>query len=148
MTVREDTERRIDEAVQQVFEGLLFLEAQHSEAVGELSGKVLEASLSIKGDRGGHLTLQVSAEDSVRLLHALPSGNNLPEEEAVVDLFAELVNTVGGRLAASIAGDSGTFDLSIPVVRYGRSEAGTQDICRKFAMELGAVRFLFRPNLR
>lgn len=137
---------KLDAAVQQVFESLLFLEAKPLDEGSELPGNILEANLSIKGKVGGTLALQVSIEDSMTLLQALPSTSNLPEREAIVDLFAELVNTVGGRLAAANAGTTEAFDLSIPSVRFERSAASSNEICRNFALEIGTVRFVFRPN--
>ena len=122
LTTHADISAVLDQVVQETFELLFFTEAvlQPEEELKKLSDvDGLEVSLEIKARFTGKIIMQLSRESGFWLAGSMP-GMAAPTGETVTDLFAEVINTIGGRIAAALAQAGVSFDLSIPEVKFGK----------------------------
>jgi hypothetical protein len=111
--------RSLPEAVQETFETLAFAEISDWTIIGNFPDtlSVLGASISILQPFSGRLTLllnPVQVRGLVETVYGLEVFAS-PEEDPVLlqDYVNELVNTIAGRLAASLAGDI-AINLGLP----------------------------------
>jgi CheY-specific phosphatase CheX len=131
-----------DQAMAQTFEAYFFSEAirQPDEAKPEFSDQDrIEVELIFRGPFSGHLHLQVTRNTASSLLKSLPMPITDVCDSVISDLFAELTNTVGGRIAASLAGNDFAFDLTIPEVRFGSSAVHPNGLSRSYDTDFGPV---------
>lgn len=127
-----------DEAMQSVFESYFFLEVlpgQEAKITEEI-----EVELSFRGPFSGLLHLSLSRETALELARTLPLPSPDLDEGAVSDVFAEIANAIGGRIAASLAGEDFAFDLTIPQVSFHTPElrAGLS-LARSYATDFGPL---------
>lgn len=65
--------------------------------------------------------MSLSLDTAQGLLSTMPLSPDGVDREVIADVFGEIANAIGGRIAASFAGDEFAFDLTVPQVEF---EAG------------------------
>ncbi|RYZ51851.1 MAG: chemotaxis protein CheX [Proteobacteria bacterium] len=131
-----------DQAMEQTFEAFFFSEAvrKPDDLKVEFCDKDrIEVELIFRGPFSGHLHLQVTRSTAAALVGSLPLPNTEICDSVISDLFAELTNTVGGRIAAALAGSDFAFDLTIPEVKFGSSAVHPNGLSRAYDTDFGPV---------
>ena len=140
----EQAKSLLSEVVQHTFESLLFVEAvpvAASEAAKIDGADGLEVSIDIKSDYSGRIRMSLSRESARRLASLGVGLGGETSDEGLADLHAEILNTIGGRVAAQ---QPHAFDLSIPTASFGKlSTAAPAPIKSCFQIEYGIVCFDF-----
>jgi len=131
-----------DQAMSQAFEAYFFTEIVRKPE-GPLpifkEDERLEVEVIFRGPFSGHLHLQVTRTTAAGLLSSIPLPSLESSDTVIIDLFSELTNTVGGRIAAALAGSDFAFDLTIPVVTFGPSQVHPNSIYRAYDTDFGSV---------
>lgn len=131
-----------DQAMEQTFEAYFFSEVvRKPDKLKPVFSDAdrLEVELIFRGPFSGHLHLQVARDTAVGLVGSLPLPNRDVCDSVISDLFAELTNTVGGRIVAALAGNDFDFDLTIPTVVFGPSQVHAKSLSRAYDTDFGPV---------
>ena len=144
---RGEAKSLLDSVVLNTFESIFFVQTVpcSEEKVEKISGSDgLAVVIDIKSRFSGQITMFLSRESARRLVGTTLTSTTEISDELLADSFAEVLNTIGGRVASSIAQADFSFDLSIPKVSFGKvSISDLPSIRTCFEIEYGYVCFTF-----
>ena len=134
----------LDTVVCAAFESLFFTEVTllSSNAIDDMSGvDGLMIEIDIHSAISGRVAMFLSRETAGRLASMIVGQGEAITNESLTDTFAEILNTVAGRVASGLVQSSYSFDLSIPRVVFGKikapEEGGGVQSC--YQIEFGCV---------
>ncbi len=135
----EQIRANLDQVMQQTFETYFFQEIYpEAEITATEASTCMEVDLAFKGLVSGHLHFTLSRRTAAELAGSMPMQTDL-DDEAISDVFAEIANTVAGRIAAALALDAYAFDLTIPQVAFGRLSPAAKNLERSFTTDFGPL---------
>lgn len=137
----------LDQVVQETFESIFFVEAASmpSENIDKINGADgLEVEIDIKCKFSGNIKMYLSTESAKYLAGLTMLEPGEIDESVLSDVFSEILNTIAGRVAASLANSSYSFDLSIPNVSFKKIQfAGKAQVKTCYQVEHGCICFAF-----